>query len=82
MLSLLLYNKIMDFSKYLTKEGVIIVAVVIYTLVQSNYFATKLDIANLRLELQQYSDTNDKELNTLITEQYKTIIEKIDRIKR
>ena len=50
--------------------------------IQSNYFATKLDVANLKLELQQYSDSNDKELQQQINEQYKTIIEKIDRIKR
>lgn len=72
----------MDISKFLTKETILIAILCFWMIIQSNYFATKLDIANLRLELQQYSDLNDKELQTQINEQYKTIIEKIDRIKR
>lgn len=72
----------MDMSKFLTKESLIVVIVVIYTLIQSNYFATKLDIANLRLELQQYSDNNDKELQQKLSEQYTSIIDKIDRLKK
>ena len=56
-------------EKFLTKEDVIIIALVFYTLVQSNYFATKLDVANIRNEmltmktdLQKYSDEADKEI--------------------
>ena len=71
----------MDISKFLTKETLIITFVVIYMLVQSNYFATKLDIANLKIEMQQYSDNNDKELQEKLTQQYTEIIDKIDRLK-
>ena len=47
-------------EQYLTEGNIVIVALVFWVLVQSKYFATKLDIANLKLELQQYSDAQDK----------------------
>lgn len=88
MLSLLLYNKVMDFSKYLTKEGVIIVAVVIYTLVQSKYFATTLQLEQLRndvlqqkIDLQNYSDTKDEEILSKLEQKYELILTKLDKLK-
>ena len=79
----------MDFTKFLTKEAVIIAIVVFGMIIQSNYFATKLDLANLKLEmsqmqteLQTYSDNNDKELQKEVGEQYKVILEKIERLRR
>ena len=42
-------------DKFLNKENVFIVVCVVFTLVQMNYFATKLDVANLKLELMEYS---------------------------
>ena len=56
-------------EKFLTRENIIIVIVVFWGLVQSNYFATKLDLANVKLEMAQmkielkkYADDGDREL--------------------
>lgn len=75
-------------SKFLTKENIIIVVVVFWALIQSNYFATKLDLANVKLEmsemkieLQKYSDDNDKELMQNIENKFNVIANKLDRIK-
>lgn len=37
------------------EENAYIIACVIFTIVQMNYFATKLDVANLKIELMEYS---------------------------
>lgn len=68
-------------DKFLTKENFIIVALVFYTLVQSNYFATKLDVANLKLELQQYSDKKDEAIMKKLDEKYEVIISKLDKLR-
>lgn len=75
-------------EKFLTKENVIIIALVFYTLVQSNYFATKLDVANIRNEmltmktdLQKYSDEADKEILQKLDAKYEIIINKLDKRK-
>lgn len=75
-------------EKFLTKENIIIIALVFYTLVQSNYFATKLDIANIRNEmlvmktdLQKYSDDADKEILQKLDAKYEIIINKLDKRK-
>ena len=75
-------------ENFLTKENVIIIALVFYTLVQSNYFATKLDVANIRNEmlimktdLQKYSDEADKEILRKLDEKYEIIINKLDKRK-
>ena len=44
-------------DKLITKENVVIVVAVITIIVQSNYFATKLDLANIKLEMSQLSHT-------------------------
>ena len=76
-------------DKFINKENIVIVVAVITILVQSNYFATKLDLANIKLEmaemkqeLKTYSDDADKELLTSIEKKLQNISDKIDRIHR
>ena len=40
-------------DKFLTKENVIITVAIFVMIVQSNYFATKLDLSNIKLEMAQ-----------------------------
>lgn len=75
-------------EKFLTKENLIIIALVFYALIQSNYFATKLDLANLKnevlqqkVELQRYSDEKDKELLQQIEIKYEKIMAKLEKIR-
>ena len=75
-------------DKLLTKENIIIVIMVIYVLIQSNYFATKLDLANAKLEMSQmkielkkYADDGDRELLHNIDAKYQNILSKLDKIK-
>ena len=75
-------------DKLLTKENIIIVVMVIYVLIQSNYFATKLDLANAKLEMSQmkielkkYADDGDRELLHNIDAKYQNILSKLDKIK-
>lgn len=75
-------------EKFLTKENIVIVALVFYTLIQSNYFATKLDLANLKnemltmkTEMQQYSDKKDEEILKQLEIKYEKIITKLDKIR-
>lgn len=76
-------------EKFLTKENILIVVLVFYAIVQSNYFATKLDLANLRnemlsmkTEIQQYSDKKDEVILNKLEEKYEVIIQKLDRMKK
>lgn len=76
-------------EKFLTKENILIIVLVFYALVQSNYFATKLDLANLKnemltmkTELQQYSDKKDDVILNKLEEKYEIIIQKLDRMKK
>jgi hypothetical protein len=75
-------------NKFLTKENLIIVILVFWTLVQSNYFATKLDIANVKLEMAQmkielkkYADDGDRELLHNLDTKYQLILSKLDKLK-
>ena len=76
-------------EKFLNKENIVIIVAVITILVQSNYFATKLDLANIKLEmadmnqeLKSYIDKNDKELMVSIESKLQNISDKIDRIHK
>lgn len=69
-------------EKYLTKENIVIIALVFYVLLQSNLFATKLDVANLKLELQKYSDQKDEQILKKLDEKYEVIIEKLDKLRK
>lgn len=79
-------------DKFINKDTlptiVATVVIVIGILFQSQYFATKLDLSELRnevlkqkIELQQYSDNGDKEILNQLDLKYEKIITKLDRIK-
>ena len=81
-------KKVNIVEKFLTKENIIIVALMFYALIQSNYFATKLDVANMKLELssvkqeiKEYSDKGDKELQKSIEDKFNQISVKLDKLK-
>jgi hypothetical protein len=74
-------------DKFITKENIIIVVLVFWTLLQSNYFATKLDLANVKLEMSQlknelkkYADDGDRELLHNIDTKYQLILTKLDKL--
>lgn len=75
-------------SKFLTKENIIICVIIFWAIVQSNYFATKLDIANVKLEMSQmqielkdYSDKQDKEILKDLDNKYNIIINLLEKKK-
>lgn len=75
-------------DKFINKENVFIAFVVIWMLIQSGYFATKLDVAQLRnevlqqkLELQKYSDDGDKMILKELDLKYDKILSKLERLK-
>ena len=75
-------------DKFLTKENIIIAVAVFSMIIQSNYFATKLDLANLKLEMTEmkqelkvYTDNCDKEILVSIEAKLQAISNKIDRIR-
>lgn len=75
-------------NKFITKENVVIGVMVFWLIVQSNYFATKLDIANVKLEmaqmkieLKEYADKGDRELLHNLDAKYQNIMTKLDKIK-
>ena len=79
----------MMFDKFLTKENIIIAVFAFYIVIQSGYFATKLDVStlrnemlNMKLELQQYSDTHDKEILKEIDNKYDKIMIKLDKLQK
>lgn len=75
-------------NKFFTKENIFIAIVVFAMIVQSNYFATKLDLANLKLEMakikdevKDYSDRQDKEILHDIDGKIQAISLKLDKIR-
>ena len=73
-------------DKFLTKDNIVIVIATIVMIAQSNYFATKLDIANLKLEIAQqkielkkYADDGDRELLHNLDTKYQIILNKLDK---
>ena len=75
-------------NKYINKENAYIIACVIFTLIQMNYFATKLDLANIKLdmsqmkiELKKYADDGDRELLHNLDSKYQLILSKLDKLK-
>lgn len=72
--------------KFLTKENLIIIVAVFVTIIQSNYFATKLDLANIKLEmaqlqseLKEYSDNGDKDILKNLDTKYQMILDKLEK---
>lgn len=75
-------------NKFITKENIIISIMVFWVIIQSNYFATKLDIANVKLEMSQmkielkkYADDGDRELLHNLDAKYQNILTKLDNLK-
>lgn len=75
-------------DKFLTKENIVIVIAVLWVIIQSNYFATKLDISNLenqllkiKAELKEYSDNADKAILQEIEVKYDKIMIKLDKLR-
>ena len=76
-------------EKFLNKENAVIIIAVITIMVQSNYFATKLDVSEvkrdmlqLELAMKKYSDDADKEILSTLEEKLQLISNKIDRIHK
>ena len=76
-------------EKFFNKENAIIVIMIFWLLVQSNYFATKLDLANVKLEMAQmkielkkYADDGDRELLHNLDSKYQIILSKLDKMHR
>lgn len=75
-------------DKIFTKENIVIAVAVIVMIVQSNYFATKLDISSLenqmlkmKGDLQQYSDKKDDEILNKLEIQYDKIMAKLEKLR-
>ena len=76
-------------EKFFNKENAIIVIMIFWLLVQSNYFATKLDLANVKLEMAQmkielkkYADDGDRELLHNLDSKYQIILSKLEKMHR
>ena len=76
-------------EKFLTKNNIIIVSLVFYLLLESNLFATKLDLEKLRgevlqqrIELQAYTDKGDKEVLDRLENKYEKIMSELNKIAK
>jgi hypothetical protein len=76
-------------EKFLTKENIIIAVVMFVMIVQSNYFATKLDLANvknemlqMKIDLKKYADDGDRELLHNLDSKYQIILNKLDKFMK
>ena len=75
-------------EKFITKENIVIAVAIFVMIVQSNYFATKLDLAQLKnemlvmkIELKKYADEGDRELLHNLDTKYQLILSKLDKLK-
>lgn len=75
-------------DKFITKENIVIAVAIFVMIVQSNYFATKLDLAQLKnemlvmkIELKKYADEGDRELLHNLDTKYQLILSKLDKLK-
>ena len=67
-------------NKFLNKENSYIIACVIFTLIQMNYFATKLDVANLKIELMEYSQKQIEMTESKLDKKLDALSKKIDEL--
>ena len=67
-------------NKFLNKENSYIIACVIFTLIQMNYFATKLDVANLKIELMEYAHKQIEMSECKIDKKLDALTKKIDEL--
>ena len=70
----------MIMDKILTKENIIIAVAVFVVIIQSNYFATRLDLANLKLELKDYISTQDGYIENKVDKKLDNMDKKLDLI--
>ena len=75
-------------EKIFTKENIVIAVAVFSMIVQSNYFATKLDLANVKLEmaymkdeLKKYSDDGYRDLLHNLDNKYQIILTRLEKLK-
>ena len=75
-------------DKIFTKENIVIAVAVIVMIAQSNYFATKLDISNLKndmlqmkVEMQKYSDDKDEQILKELDSKFDKIMVKMDKMR-
>ena len=81
------YNINMD--KFLTKENIVIAVAIFIMIIQSNYFATKLDLAQLKnemlqmkIELKKYADEGDRELLHNLDTKYQLILNELHKMNK
>ena len=67
-------------DKILTKENIIIAVAVFVVIIQSNYFATRLDLANLKLELKDYISTQNTLIDSKVDKKLDSMDKKLDMI--
>lgn len=67
-------------DKILTKENIIIAVAVFVVIIQSNYFATRLDLANLKLELKDYISAQDEFIESKMDKKLDSMDKKLDMI--
>ncbi len=67
-------------NKFLNKENAYIIACVVFTLIQMNYFATKLDVANLKIELMEYAHKQIEMSENKIDKKLDALAKKIDEL--
>ena len=79
--------EIMD--KFFTKKNVVIAVAIFIMIVQSNYFATKLDLAQLKnemlqmkIELKKYADEGDRELLHNLDTKYQLILNELHKMNK
>ena len=82
-------GRVNNMDKFLTKETIVIAVYIFVMIVQSNYFATKLDLSNLKnemlqmkIELKKYADDGDRELLHNIDSKYQIILNKLDKFAK
>ena len=76
-------------DKFFTKENVAIAVAIFIMIVQSNYFATKLDLAQLKnemlqmkIELKKYADEGDRELLHNLDTKYQLILNELHKMNK
>ena len=76
-------------DKFLTKENIVIAVAIFIMIVQSNYFATKLDLAQLKnemlqmkIELKKYADEGDRELLHNLDTKYQLILNELHKMNK
>lgn len=67
-------------EKLITKENIFVTACVIFTLVQMNLFATKLDLANIKLELMEYTNQKVKIVDDDMDKSFHELNTKLDKL--